>query len=126
MIEHGEYKVAVEGSMIIVIFKGMFNEHASAKVCTMVEEIIDKMSGKPFTMLYNLTEYQGSTPEAHKLGNEHFLWLENQNCLARATVSTERAMIEIVRNEQSSIVQSKITSQIFTDENNAKNWLLSL
>lgn len=126
MVEHGEYIVTVDKAIINVTFVGMFNDVASKNVCSEVEEIINEMNGAPFCMLFNLIDYQGSTPEAHVIGNQHFEWLEKQNCLAKANVISSMAFIEITRNAQPSLRQSTIETKIFEQKDDAKEWLLSL
>jgi hypothetical protein len=126
MIEHGEYIVTVEEAIINVTFIGMFNDTASKNVCAYVEEIINGMNGARFSMLFNLLEYEGSTPDAHRIGDQHFKWIEKQNCFGRATVAKNMALIEISRNEQTSLRQSNVEARMFATEADAKAWLLSL
>lgn len=126
MIEHGEYKVTVENGIISVTFIGMFNEVASRNVCSYVEDLIHGMNGTSFCVLFNMLSYEGSTPEAHKVGDKHFEWLENQNCLGRANVVAQKALVYIARREQESLRISKIKAKMFDNENDAKAWLLSL
>ena len=126
MVGHGEYTVTVEGAIINVTFIGMFNDTASKKVCSYVEELINGMNGASFCLLFNLLDYEGSTPEAHVIGNQHFKWIEKQNCLGRATVVANMALVEISRYEQASLRQSNIDSKMFEVEVDAKTWLLSL
>jgi hypothetical protein len=126
MVEHGNYIVTVEGAIINVTFIGMFNDTASKNVCTYVEELINEMNGASFCMLFNMLDYEGSTPDAHKIGDQHFKWLEKQNCLGRAIVTSSMALIEISRNEQKSLRQSNIEFRIFETEADARMWLLTL
>lgn len=126
MVEHGEYIVTVKGSIINVTFIGMFNDTASQNLCTYVEALINGMNNARFCMLINLLNYEGSTPEAHRIGDRHFRWLEKQNCYGRATVTSNMALVEISRNEQASLRQSNIDSRLFGSEAEAKEWLLAL
>ncbi len=126
MVEHGEYIVTVEGAIINVTFIGMFNHVASKNVCSDVEKLINGMNGASFYMLFNMLDYEGSTPDAHKIGDLHFKWIEKQNCLGRATVISNMALIEISINEQKSLRQSNIDSRMFDSVVDAKTWLLSL
>ncbi len=125
MVEHGKYSIEIDGTIIIVTFDGMFNELASKNLCSRVEKHIDEMAGRSFAMIINLLKYEGSTPDAHKEGDRHALWVENQNCLAKAIVASEQAMLEIIRNEQNSLRKSKIVSKVFKTEADAKEWLLT-
>lgn len=126
MVEHGKYKVTVENAVIDITFIGMFNEVTSRNVCSYVEEIIHGMKGANFCVLFNMLNYEGSTPEAHKVGDKHFEWLENQNCLGRATVVAQKALVNIARSKQESLRSSNIKARMFDNENDAQEWLLSL
>lgn len=126
MREHGDYTVEVENEIIIVTFIGMFNELASKNVCNIVEEYIDSLNGNYFYMLMNLLMYEGSTPEGHEVGNKHAIWLERQNCLGKAVVTTGEVLLDIVRNEQDDLKHSNIVTNVFQNKLEAKNWLLSL
>lgn len=125
MVEHGDYTVTIEDSIIYVTFVGMFNDIASQKLCTYVETLIENMDGAAFYLLFNMLEYEGSTPEAHKVGDQHFKWLETQNCIARASVVSSMLLVEISRNEQAALRESSITSKVFDNEYDARKWLLS-
>ena len=126
MVEHGEYKVTVESAVITVTFIGMFNEVASHNVCSYVEEIINGMNGASFCVLFNMLDYEGSTPEAHKIGDKHFEWLEKQNCLGRANIVTQKTLVYIARSEQASLRESNTEARMFENVTDAKEWLLSL
>lgn len=126
MVEHGKYKVTVESAVISVTFIGMFNEKTSRNLCSRVEDLIHGMNGASFCVMFNILNYEGSTPEAHKIGDKHFEWLEKQNCLGRATVVTQKALVNIARSKQESLRISNVEARIFDNENDAKEWLLSL
>lgn len=126
MGEHGEYTVAVEGSIIKVTFIGMFNDIASISACAEVKKLIEGMQGRRFCMLYDLLNYEGSTPESHKISNQHFSWLEQQNCLGRASIVSNTFLIDITRNQQASLRDSKVESRMFENEGDAIAWLQPL
>ena len=122
----GQYQVELAGKVITVTFEGMFDEKTSIKVCRHVEDLIASFNGEPFYMLINLSNYQGSTPDAHKVGNDHAVWLEGQNCLGKAIVTNEQFMLNIVRNQQTQLSQSQLVTKVFPSEEEAKVWLGSL
>ncbi|MGJ8679540.1 hypothetical protein [Paraglaciecola sp.] len=126
MTEHGDYAVSAEQAVIYVTLNGIFNDVASQKVRLRVEAIINDMKGANFCMLYNMLNYEGSTREAHQIANQHFKWLETQNCLARANVASNAALIHISRNEQASLRESNTPAKIFKTEVDAKAWLQSV
>lgn len=122
----GQYQVELCDQVIKVTFEGMFDESTSRNVCREAEAIIQSFDGKAFYMMINLLNYQGSTPEAHKIGNDHAIWLESQNCLGKAIIATEQFLLNIVRNQQSQLGESSIPSSVFSSEADATTWFSTL
>lgn len=122
----GKFKVNFDGVMISATFEGMFNLATSKDICSQVERYIEGLNGKRFYLLIDLSKYQGSTPEAHEEGNRHAMWLESQNCGGKAVVSNQQVMLNIIRNEQKFLNQSKILNKTFIAQSEAKDWLNSL
>ncbi|MFD2167801.1 hypothetical protein ACFSJY_16225 [Thalassotalea euphylliae] len=126
MIEHGNYTVEIVDDTMFVNFDGMFNYLASKNLCELAEKKITDLNGNGFYLLINLTNYEGSTPDAHEEGNRHAIWLEKQNCLGKAIVIQGEGMLDIIRSQQEFLSQSKILTQVFKSEDEAKSWLCSL
>lgn len=126
MNEHGNYTVEKIDKTIYVTFTGMFNAPASAKISKLSKEHIASFNGEGFYLLIDLTHYEGSTPDAHEIGNEHAMWLETQNCLGKAIVIKGQVVLDIVRSQQEFLNKSCINSQVFETEHEAKVWLTSL
>ncbi|WP_077288069.1 hypothetical protein [Cognaticolwellia aestuarii] len=124
MVEHGTYTVELEGSMIKVTLIGMFNDLATQAVCLQIEALVDSFNGQGFGLLFDCTAYEGSTPDAHKVSNQHILWLNRQNCLARAMAYNHKIQVEIVKNAQPAVLQLK-NRQEFYNLQDARNWLLT-
>jgi len=124
MVEHGTYTVELEGSMIKVTLVGMFNDLATQAVCLQIEALVDSFNGQGFGLLFDCTAYEGSTPDAHKVSNQHILWLNRQNCLARAMAYNHKIQVDIVKNAQPAVLQLK-NRQEFYNLQDARNWLLT-
>ena len=124
MVEHGTYTVELEGSMIKVTLVGMFNDLATEAVCSQIEALVDSLNGQGFGLLFDCTAYEGSTPDAHKVSNQHILWLNRQNCLARAMAYNHKIQVDIVKNAQPAVLQLK-NRQEFYNLQDARNWLLT-
>lgn len=39
-------------------------------------------------------------PKPHKVSNQHLLWLNQQNCVARTIIYSQKLHCDIVKNEQ--------------------------
>jgi hypothetical protein len=124
MVEHGTYTVELEGSMLKVTLVGMFNDLATQAVCSQIEALVDSLNGQGFGLLFDCTAYEGSTPDAHKVSNQHILWLNRQNCLARAMAYNHKIQVDIVKNAQPAVLQLK-NRQEFYNLQDARNWLLT-
>lgn len=124
MVEHGTYTVELEGSMLKVTLVGMFNDLATQAVCSQIEALVDSLNGQGFGLLFDCTAYEGSTPDAHKVSNQHILWLNRQNCLARAMAYNHKIQVDIVKNAQPAVMQLK-NRQEFYNLQDARNWLLT-
>jgi len=124
MVEHGTYTVELEGSMLKVTLVGMFNDLATEAVCSQIEALVDSLNGQGFGLLFDCTAYEGSTPDAHKVSNQHILWLNRQNCLARAMAYNHKIQVDIVKNAQPAVLQLK-NRQEFYNLQDARNWLLT-
>ncbi|NVK26274.1 MAG: hypothetical protein HWE10_15200 [Gammaproteobacteria bacterium] len=122
----GQYQFEVVGDVIHVAFEGMFSESTSRKISELVEHHVSSLEGKGFYMLIDLSNYEGSTPDAHKVGNQHAIWLEGQNCLGKAIVISERVVLEIARSQQKFLSQSILRSEVFSNKTQAEQWLADL
>ena len=102
----------------------MFNDLATQAVCSQIEALVDSLNGQGFGLLFDCTAYEGSTPDAHKVSNQHILWLNRQNCLARAMAYNHKIQVDIVKNAQPAVLQLK-NRQEFYNLQDARNWLLT-
>lgn len=122
----GQFKVRFDDNVISASFEGMFNLSTSKDICSQVERYIESLNGEVFYLIIDLSRYQGSTPDAHREGNRHAIWLEGQNCGGKAIVSDQQVMLNIIRNEQKFLSQSKINTKTFDSQSEALTWIQSL
>lgn len=122
MKEHGTYSVTLQNNVLNIRLVGMFNEIATRKVCEQIEQHIDMLNTKSFKLLVDCLDYEGSTRAAHKISNQHLLWLIQQNCQAQAAVYGRKLYADIVKNEQPA-VGNILNRREFTNIEEAKNWL---
>lgn len=124
MVEHGEYSIVLNDRLLNVRLSGMFNELATQKVCNLIQQDIEQLSGTSFVMLLDCRTYEGSTPEAHKISNQFLLWLNAQSCFARAIVYSRKLYFDIVKNEQPALFGLQNRREFF-QLSEANAWLTS-
>ncbi|AZQ84939.1 hypothetical protein EKO29_13640 [Colwellia sp. Arc7-635] len=125
MGEHGTYSVLLEGELLNINLSGMFNDLATNSLCQLIEAQIESLNGQRFFILLNCIDYQGSTPEAHDISNQHALWLKQQNCVASAIVYKQNFYFNIAKSQQPALSKSKKRKEFFNMQA-AKGWLVSL
>ena len=124
MLEHGKYSVSLHHNLLSITLVGMFNDIATATVCQQIKSHVESLQGEKFAILLDCIEYEGSTPEAHHISNEHLLWLNKQNCIARAIIYSQKLYFDIVKNEQPALFELQNRKE-FHDHEKAHNWLLT-
>lgn len=124
MDEHGIYSVKLESNLLKITLSGMFNELATQAVCQQIQMKVESLQGKVFGILLDCKAYEGSTPEAHQVSNQHLLWLNQHNCTARAIIYSKKFHFNIVKNEQPALYQLQNRRE-FQDQNEAQSWLKS-
>lgn len=122
MMEHGKYSVTLKNDIITIVLVGMFNEMATKTVNGLIKEQVNTLGNKAFKILLDCSEYEGSTREAHQLSNEFLEWLNQQNCIARATVFSLKLYHDIVKNEQPALFGQKNRRE-FNNVDAANAWL---
>ena len=123
MVEHGNYSVVLEGRMLIITLVGMFNDLVTQSVCQQIEAKVESLNGQGFGLLFDCTGYEGSTPDAHSISNQHILWLNRQNCLARAMAYNHKIHLDIVKNAQPAVLELKNRRE-FDNLQDARDWLV--
>lgn len=124
MGEHGTYSILLEGELLNINLSGMFNDLAANSLCQLIEAQIERLNGQRFFILLNCIDYQGSTPEAHDISNQHTLWLKQQNYVASAVVYKQSFYFNIAKSQQPALFESKKRKEFFHLQA-AKDWLAS-
>lgn len=124
MIEHGTYSVVIENNLLSITLVGTFNDLATRSVCQKIQTKVESLNGQGFGILLDCTEYEGSTRDAHEISNQHLLWLNKQNCIARAVIYSQTLYVDMVKNEQPALFELQNRRE-FHDVKSAKSWLLS-
>lgn len=124
MIEHGNYSIELEGNLLSIILVGSFNDIATHAICQKVQANIESLNEQAFALLLICTDYEGSTPDAHKISNQYLTKLNKQNCIARAAVYRKTIYADMAKNEQPAMFGFQNRREFF-DEASAKTWLLS-
>jgi hypothetical protein len=124
MLEHGTYSVVLEGRLLSISLEGTFNDIATRSVCKKIKAKVESLNGQGFAILLDCIAYEGSTPDAHKISNQHLLWLNKQNCIARAVIYNKKLYFDMVKNEQPALFELQNRRE-FHDVKSAQSWLLS-
>jgi hypothetical protein len=124
MQEHGYYSVKLEQNLLNITLVGSLNEQAAGTACQQIKASIVGLNGDKVVVLVNCLDYQGSTPQAHQISNQTLNWLNQQNCVARATVYKEKIHQDIVKHQQPEIFGMKNRRE-FHCFDEARQWLLA-
>ncbi|AWB57022.1 hypothetical protein [Colwellia sp. Arc7-D] len=124
MVEHGNYSVTLEVNLLSIILVGTFNDIATKSACKQIQTKVDSLNGQAFSVLLNCTNYEGSTPAAHKISNDYFLWLNKQNCIAWAAIYHQKIYADMAKNQQPAMFEFQNRRE-FYDVESAKSWLAS-
>jgi hypothetical protein len=124
MSEHGDYSVTLVGRLLHITLSGMFNDLATKIVCQKIQNEVESLNGQDFVILLDCIDYEGSTPAAHQVSNQFLFWLNQQNCLARAIVYSQKLYFDIVKNEQPALFELQNRRE-FHNLSDAKSWLVA-
>ncbi|MCW3171554.1 hypothetical protein [Shewanella subflava] len=120
-IEHGEFSISLEGSIIKTKLMGSFNEFGAKRYTEAVIEVVKQLEGKPFAILVNNLELFGGTPEAYQVLEEYNKWVNQQHMLAKAFVFNAAILATIMKNMSPSMKADNI--QMFKTLEDAESWL---
>lgn len=120
-MEHGNYTVTVNQSIIHLTISGAFNETGCLRFIEAMKSTITSFGSAEFAILFDITELEGGTPEAYQVLNEYNTWLNQQAMIAKAMVIHSRVQISIVNTLSPARKQQNIHS--FFDRADAEVWL---
>jgi hypothetical protein len=118
---HGEYDIDVNAAIIYINVRGAFNDIGAQVLAKELFGVIESFKGAPFSMLVNLLEFVGGTPEVFDESDEFNRWLNGKNLQAKALVFTSPTLIAIEKSR----VQSKAEQNIcyFENQVDALSWI---
>lgn len=120
-IEHGKYSVTVNENIIIVTLIGSFNEHGTKICIDLIKDKIAAFHGKRFSILMNNLDFLGGTPEAYEVSNQYNGWLNQQNFIAKAIVTTSIPNLAI---DHARVPEKKSQNiAVFDNQPDAMAWL---
>ena len=122
-LDHGKVSIKIDGNIIIVHLVGEFNEFGAKNYSSRIKEEVSKFEGKPFSILVNLLDMLGGTPEAFKEVDELNYWLSKQNLLKKARVIKSVATLSMVQTLANSKAKQIIGD--FEEYEQAITWLKS-
>jgi len=102
-LDHGNVSTQIDGNIIIVYLIGEFNEFGAQNYTSRVKEAVAQFNGKPFSLLVNLLEMIGATPEAFQEVDELNYWLNKQNLQKKSRVIKSNAtlfMVQVLANSR--------------------------
>lgn len=120
-MEHGIFHIAQKPNFLNIKLLGSFNQEGTLAFVKAMKAAIIEFNNLKFTLLFDITEFDGATPEAYKEVELYNLWLNNQKMVAKATVIRSRVQISIV-NLLSPARQQQNT-QNFYHYDEAEHWL---
>ena len=123
-LDHGEVSIRIENNIIFVEMKGAFNEYGAQKYTHGVMAEVKRLQGAPFSLLVNIEEIEGGTPEAFAELENYNIWLNNQNLIAKAMVAKSATTLELI--DRLSPARRQQTNMNFESEVDALIWLKSL
>ena len=121
---HGKYHIELRGNTIYKSLKGSFNEDAILEIISKEKDIIKNLNSEKFSILIDVLEMEGATPEAFSVIDNYNKWLNTQNLLAQVFVNKSSFLIEI--NEERVKSQDKTKTKIFDNLEDAQKWIDTL
>jgi len=120
-VEHGDYIITVEGTIITVTMSGAFNEYGIKECIRKIRLVIEELGDNTFLLLNDMLKLNGATPEAFHEINKFNLWLNNKPLHAFALVIKSSVILDILRARITLAKQQKV--KVFDNNFDAINWL---
>jgi len=120
-LDHGQNIITAKGNLIHVTLRGAFNEYGARDVARQAKSIVERLSPDRFTILINMLNLEGATPEAFTVSNEFNEWLNKQNMIAKAIVIKSESIKAI--DQQWVPAKKGQNIEYFENEEDAYRWL---
>lgn len=95
-MEHGIFHIAHQPSFLLIKLTGSFNQEGSLAFTKAIKAAIAEFDPSSFALLYDITEFEGATPDAYEEIESLNIWLNAQKLIAKAMVIKSRIQISIV------------------------------
>lgn len=119
--EHGKASFEVKDNIIFVKMRGAFNEYGFNTFVKRIKEVVENFTGEEFSILMNMIEAEGGTPELHTEAVKYNEWLNTQNMAAKAVVIECPVTLDIFKARVKNIQFQNMKS--FKNEPDAIQWL---
>lgn len=120
-MEHGIFHIAPQANFLNIKLTGSFNQEGSLAFITAVKAAIAEFNELSFALLFDITDFEGATPEAYQEIDSYNSWLNSQKMVAKATVIKSRVQISIV--DFLSPARKHQNTQNFYHYSDAEVWL---
>lgn len=120
-MEHGIFDIAHHPSFLLIKLTGSFNQEGSLAFTTAIKVAIAELESLPFALLFDITEFEGATPDAYEEVEALNIWLNAQQLIAKATVIKSRVQIAIANFL--SPARKQQNTQHFYHYSDAQIWL---
>lgn len=119
--EHGKARFEVSDNIVIVRMDGAFNEYGFITFVKKMKKVVEGFKGEQFSILMNMVEAAGGTPELRREAEKYNAWLNTQNMAAKAVVIECSVTLDIFKARVKNIKGQNMQS--FKNEAEAIHWL---
>lgn len=120
-MEHGIFHISHQPRFLLIKLTESFNQEGSLAFTTAAKVAISELGPMPFALLFDITEFEGATPEAYQEIEALNIWLNTQKLIAKATVIKSRVQIAIAN--YLSPARKQQNTQHFYHHSDAQIWL---
>ena len=120
-MEHGHFHITELNNVLMVKLLGSFNHEGACLLTKVLKTASENFNDSPFGLLFDVTEFEGGTPDAYKELDIYNSWLNSQNMVAKATVISSRIQISIAN--LLSPARKQQNTESFFDLTDAQIWL---
>ena len=123
MFEHGSYTIEVRQRIVIVHILDAWNLKTALHFCKEMEKVAETMSGSPWAILSDLTQWQLSTPEVGAEIARQAVKLDALGRTHNAMVANDHGIRQVVVSEAIMTGTRKPVVEFFNDKTAALEWL---
>lgn len=120
-MEHGIFHIAQQPKFLHIRLVGSFNQEGAIAYVKAMKSALEQLEQSYFALLFDITQFEGATPEAYEEIEACNIWLNTKKMVAKATVIQSRVQISIVDFLSPSRKQQNTES--FYHHDDAQVWL---